>query len=455
MKEFLNPKKAAVESYRAEKLTLVFGSALLLVAVSAIYIESKIDVPAYYIAPVVYILLVLAFYILASYREQEEYQRILLESAVRKVAEAVLIVKKSPAQRASDFKVVYANDAFFRITGYSEAEVVGGSPVKLLKGPKTESVKLVRIFEAVSNESYVEEEVISYKKSGEALWVSLALSPVGGLQSEESHFFVAIVRDINDRRIAQAKRQTLTQELVNRNQELQEFTQLVSHNLRAPVSIILGLANIFDRSQALSDDNQKIMTHLVEAAGRLDTVLVDLNDILKVKEAAAGPRQHFKLKEMISQVLGSFPLQTDELKASIEVDITPDDLEVYSVRGYFHSVIHNLVSNGIKYRHPDRAPKLRINAYTTSTDLVMIFTDNGLGMDMKQVGEKMFKLYKRFHNHVEGKGMGLFLVKTQVERIGGAISVRSVLGKGTAFRITVPLEALQTHATHASGIESV
>jgi signal transduction histidine kinase len=165
-------------------------------------------------------------------------------------------------------------------------------------------------------------------------------------------------------------------------------------------------------------------------------------------------KQQFKLKEMISQVLGSFMLQSDELNASIDVDIAPDDLEIHSVRGYFHSVIHNLVSNGLKYRHPSRAPKLRINAYTTNTDLVMIFTDNGLGMDMKQVGEKMFKLYKRFHSHVEGKGMGLFLVKTQVERIGGTISVRSVLGKGTAFRVVIPLEDYQPITTETDS-ESV
>lgn len=373
-------------------------------------------------------------------KKKHDSQRLLLEQAVKNVAEAVLVVSRNSDEAGPKYQLAYANDAFYKMTGYSKREVYKSNPVKLLQGPRSENERISRVFEAVANESYIEEELVSFRKNGEPFWINLALSPVGDLNSANKHYFVAIVRDINERKMGQNERQNLTNELVSRNKELQEFAQIVSHNLRAPVVNIIGLTQIFDKSQNFNEYNQKILKHMIDSARRLDTILIDLNDILQVKDSSLGSKQTFNLRQLIDQVLSSFMLQIEEAEAEIKV-IGDPSLELHSIRGYFHSVVHNLTTNALKYRQAGRDLKIEISAYTTSADLVLVVKDNGLGMDLKQVKGSLFKLYKRFHSHVEGKGMGLFLVKTQLERLGGTVSVYSTKGKGTAFRVVIPREA--------------
>ena len=104
-----------------------------------------------------------------------------------------------------------------------------------------------------------------------------------------------------------------------------------------------------------------------------------------------------------------------------------------------YSVFYNLVSNSIKYRQAGLLPVIEIKSYLINDKIEIHYTDNGLGIDMKKRSDQVFGLYKRFHNHKEGKGMGLFMVKTQVEALGGKISIESEVNKGTTFIIQFPL----------------
>ncbi len=106
------------------------------------------------------------------------------------------------------------------------------------------------------------------------------------------------------------------------------------------------------------------------------------------------------------------------------------------VQSYLHSIFYNLLTNSIKYRTPGIPPAIGIRSETRAGTLVITFEDNGLGIDLVKKGEQVFGLYKRFHHHIEGKGMGLFLVKTQVELLGGKISIESKENAGTKFTIT-------------------
>ena len=94
-----------------------------------------------------------------------------------------------------------------------------------------------------------------------------------------------------------------------------------------------------------------------------------------------------------------------------------------------------MISNSIKYRQPDLTPIIEISCEWEGNKLTLIYKDNGLGIDLKKHGKNLFGLYKRFHDHVEGKGMGLFMVKTQLDAIGGTISVESTCNQGTEFTI--------------------
>ena len=100
-----------------------------------------------------------------------------------------------------------------------------------------------------------------------------------------------------------------------------------------------------------------------------------------------------------------------------------------------HSIFNNLIRNSIKYRNPDQQPLITIKSTKENGKIILTFKDNGLGIDLNKHGTKVFGLYKRFHTHLKGKGIGLFMVKAQVEALGGQITIASEINKGTEFTI--------------------
>ncbi len=376
-------------------------------------------------------------------RKNADAQRVLLESAIQNIADAVLIIDKGERNNPEEFKVVFSNPAFNRLSGYTASQTEGNNLVKLVKGSKSDNLKLKKILKAIASGESIEEEVVSYKIDGQPFWISLQVSPICQKHARSSRYFVAMVKDINESKVAQQERAKLTNEVIQRNKELHEFSQIISHNLRSPVANIQGLIQIIDQKQSIGEYNEKILGHIKDAAGNIDRILVDLNELLKVKDSVLESRADFSLKELIHQILNSLQIQMEQADAETVVEILPADLRLSSIRSYFHSIIFNLVSNALKYRHRGRLPVVRIVVYKTNTHLMLLVKDNGLGVDLKKSGDKMFKLYKRFHSHVEGKGIGLYLVKTQIERMGGTIKVWSVLDKGTAFRVAIPIDSVE------------
>jgi len=113
--------------------------------------------------------------------------------------------------------------------------------------------------------------------------------------------------------------------------------------------------------------------------------------------------------------------------------------EIMTLKSYLHSIFYNLISNSIKYRKPDVNPIIEITSAKRNGKLIITFKDNGTGIDLTKKGDEVFGLYKRFHQDIEGKGMGLFMVKAQVETLGGKISIMSETNKGTIFTIEIAI----------------
>ncbi|MCW3076708.1 MAG: hypothetical protein JWO32_1317, partial [Bacteroidetes bacterium] len=141
--------------------------------------------------------------------------------------------------------------------------------------------------------------------------------------------------------------------------------------------------------------------------------------------------------ELVSLIKSSIENLILKEKAVIEADFSEVN-KLISIKSYVHSIFYNLISNSIKYKDPGKKPKINIKSYIKGDKICISFSDNGTGIDLKQHGEKIFGLYKRFHENIEGKGLGLFMVKTQVEVLGGTINITSEPGVGTEFIIEFP-----------------
>ncbi len=228
--------------------------------------------------------------------------------------------------------------------------------------------------------------------------------------------------------------QETNQELINYNGQLEQFAFITAHNLRAPIARLLGLTNIFDTENLANEFNATVIDKIHITSENLDAVIKDLNLILEIKK---GHREKgsINLQERLAKVLQILETPIKESQAEITADFSEVG-EVVAIGAYIDSILYNLLSNAIKYKAMDRKPIIYIRAFIESKNLICLsIADDGLGIDLGNYGEKIFGMYKRFHLHVDGKGLGLYLTKTQVEAMGGEIKIESKLNEGTTFKI--------------------
>ncbi len=238
--------------------------------------------------------------------------------------------------------------------------------------------------------------------------------------------------------LAEAERTKMVADIVQRNKDLEQFSYIISHNLRAPVANISGVTQLLQMPGIDRYDEKNFMQDLSLSVKKLDDVIMDLNYILQLKNSEDKKREQVKFSELLNDIT----LSLSDLITSNDVEIISDFSiidEIPTLKTYLYSIFLNLITNSVKYRRQDATPVIEITSQMLRDKIQLNFKDNGLGIDLGTRGDQVFGLYKRFHNHVEGKGMGLFMVKTQVESMGGKISIMSEVNKGTEFKIEFEL----------------
>ena len=222
------------------------------------------------------------------------------------------------------------------------------------------------------------------------------------------------------------------QELILHNNSLEQFAFIAAHNLRAPLARILGLANLIQLSHDIKD-RENALEKIVASTHDLDGVVRDLSSILDIKKHH-GKFSVIPLAQSLERILKTLENEIEKSQTKIEADFscTPT---VYAVAPYVESIFYNLLSNAIKYRDTQRASIITIKGENTDDHVVITVNDNGIGIDLTRHKQAVFNLYKRFHTHVEGKGLGLFLVRAQMVAMGGWVDIESEPGRGTTFRL--------------------
>lgn len=226
-------------------------------------------------------------------------------------------------------------------------------------------------------------------------------------------------------------------ELIRHNNELTQFSYTVSHNLRGPVASLIGLLNLLDRKIPPAKQGE-IIDHISQSVFSLDSIIRDLSSIIDYRHAVSQFKRKVVLEEEVDKILDVLKKTIDDANAVVDTDFgaAPD---ILTVRAMINSILYNLISNAIKYRSPERRPHLRISSGLEDGFLRIDVSDNGLGLDIEKFSQKLFGLYKRFHTHAEGKGLGLFLVKLQAEALEGRVQVKSTLGVGTTFSVFIKI----------------
>ena len=223
-------------------------------------------------------------------------------------------------------------------------------------------------------------------------------------------------------------------ELHKRLDELQQFSYTISHNLRGPVANLLGLASLFT-PEGENPKNHQIMAYTRTAAAALDTVIRDLSQVLQVREGKEAS-ETINLAYLLENVLIS--VKKEQGASQVQVEKQLEVKELQGVKAYVHSIFYNLISNALKYSHSQRNCKIEICSRVVKEGVLLQVKDNGIGIDLEKHGKDLFKMYKRFNENYDGRGLGLYLIKTQAEVLGGYVDVQSKPGEGTCFQVWLP-----------------
>ncbi|WP_339889412.1 PAS domain S-box protein [uncultured Flavobacterium sp.] len=241
-------------------------------------------------------------------------------------------------------------------------------------------------------------------------------------------------QDITIQKEEQKQKEKMIYDIIQHNRDLEQFSYIVSHNLRAPTANIMGFTEILQEEILTQDEQKELLQGLSASVLGLDSIIKDINIILQSQREVHKKKEVIVFSKLVEDIVVSIGNLIDKKTMHIQTDFSEVN-EIYSLKVYIYSIFYNLISNSVKYSKPNQKQFIEVKSKNENGKTVITFNDNGLGFDINSKGDKIFGLYNRFHSHVEGKGMGLFMVKTQVESLGGKISVESELNKGTKFTI--------------------
>lgn len=333
-----------------------------------------------------------------------------------------------------DGNIEWVNNGFTQISGYTLEEAHGRDIKDLLKStlPADERRQMM---ERLENGFPFSQEILCRKKNGEQFWILVDISPVldktGKLERR-----ISIHTDITKRKAAETELKVLADDLYKRNRELYQFGYIVSHNLRKPVANIMGITNLLESEKNDPQTVSACTANLKISIENLDDVIKDLSKILSATDGSTGlEKESIDLFDLIGHVKTSLKDMIKQSGAVIEAFFDPG--RIISHRAYLYSVFYNLISNAIKYKS-DEPPVIKIMMNVDDETAYIVVSDNGLGIDMNKHADEIFKPYRRFNFTTDGKGLGLFLVKSHIDALNGKIHIHSKPGSGTTFNISLP-----------------
>ncbi len=240
--------------------------------------------------------------------------------------------------------------------------------------------------------------------------------------------------DIDEVKKKEQRKEALMQNTKEENNRLVNFAHIVSHNLRSHSNNFSMLTQML--SADLSDEKkQKVFEMLANAASKLKETTKHLDEIVDINLTLDDNFSDLNLKKYIDDAIQSQNTFADSRGVEL-INNIPDNLTIKGIPAYLERIALNFLSNAIKYADPEKEDKkVEITGAETPHEIKLIYSDNGLGINLEKHGTKLFGMYKTFHRNSDSRGIGLFITKNQIEAMGGRVEVESTPGEGTKFTI--------------------
>ncbi|MDT0647714.1 PAS domain S-box protein [Zunongwangia sp. F260] len=336
------------------------------------------------------------------------------------------------------------------LLGYSREEMEGKKSPALVHLPEEieeigkelsahfgREIKGWEVFTALAkNGDYDTREWTYTRKDGTQFPVQLTFTAIR--DNNEIIGYLGVAADISEIKKVEQEIKSLLDVTKDQNQRLRNFAHIVSHNLRSHSGNFGMLLDLYKQDHPEAAENE-IVQLLGTASDNLKETVAHLNEVVLMNTKVADNLLPINLKNAINRATKNVSALSKEVNLKITNNVDAN-FEILGIPAYVESILLNFLTNGIKYRSPDRKSYIKLNAKKNQHFTILKIEDNGLGIDLKKYGNKLFGMYKTFHRHKDARGIGLFITKNQIEAIGGKIEVESEVGKGTTFKLYLKYE---------------
>lgn len=326
----------------------------------------------------------------------------------------------------TSLRYIYTEGTEYRLLDLKPTELVGTSHLDLYDAN-------YRAISQTNLEQVLEGKMVTYEVQYRKQFYLKSGVPLRNEKGEIDRILL-VQQNITDSKKLEAEREVLIKDLKSHNEELLRFAYIVSHNLRAPIVNISLLLDLYNEVKPADPENEEVIENLKVSTNLLHATLQDLIEVVSIKKQKIPKVELIYFNLLLNNVEKSLFNQLKESGIKIHKDFSQLN-EMNYVYAHLENFFMNFLTNSVKYRHPDRTPEVWISTYKLGEYRVIDYKDNGIGLDLKRYGDRLFGLYQRFHNHVEGKGLGLYLVREQIRANDGKIETESVVGEGLRFRI--------------------
>ncbi|WP_121666659.1 PAS domain-containing sensor histidine kinase [Mesonia aquimarina] len=266
-------------------------------------------------------------------------------------------------------------------------------------------------------------------KNGDIVWLSWT-----SISEEENDLIYAVAKNITHIKKLEEERNSLLLKLAKSNADLKKFTYMISHDLRSPVSNVISLFSLLDLSKIEDSETRKYVALLNDANLEMNNTLNKYVDAVSNDKKINESVEKIYLEDVFSNVKNSINELVNLSNAKFEVDFS-ELTHLTSNEFFLQSILLNLISNSLKYSSNNRRLIISIKSRKINNIPQLIFSDNGIGFDMKKIGDKIFSLHQKFTSNHESRGIGLYLVKNLIETLGGSVQVESRVNVGTTFTL--------------------
>ena len=378
-----------------------------------------------------------------KHKAAEERLR-LLESAVMNANDAIIILEAEPGQMLGR-RILYVNEAFTRMTGYSYEEATSRT-LRILRGPKTSLSALNKIRAALEEVKPVRVELVNYRKDGTEFWVECNIMPFADEKGSFIHW-VSVQRDITERKQAEEEREQLLKKIEAINADLTELNQeletigaertmslmalTVADRVRNPAAMIGGRCKRLLKKEEVSESLREGLQYIIEGAAQLDKIVSDFENLLKNRQSSF---QNHDLNRIVEPVVSVIEKEASYKGISMSVNLSAEPLNINMQQDLLRVALFHIMKNAVEAT--SKGGMIKIETSRDGDNVGFTVSDTGDGIPQEEV-EQVFRPF--FSTKERGFGMGLPLVKQIISEHLGEVTVNSRPGKGTTFHMLFPV----------------